>query len=361
MTERTANGERFDDWILDELIRITKTEATTKETRFGRTITQGARNNLYRGECRQYPKSRSTLMRRIADIQDPDERLRYKLLASMRIAAFADLLIEFDTVQRWCSDYDVDPSIIPLAQHYGIDTPMLDFTDDLATALFFATCTRDESTGVYRPLNAEEVSSSGSNEFGVIFHMPMYQADMAVITMMGNPEDSPDYFSVDPIGFQPFMRCHMQHGYGVLLSSDGTLQDNLYFEKLRFKQSVELSREVFDFMEGGKRVFPNEGLNAIESVIDGIKNAWDFSQNEFELGYVIANNYASCKLKSLDEALALLSSGQCRDRTITVGKVPKCYSLSEQARINVDRGYEGYNLEKASGFPMLWSKPRPLV
>lgn len=361
MTRRTVDGERFDDWILDETIRFRKTEATTKETRFGRTIAQGARNNLYRGECQQYPHSRSTLMRKVAGISDSDERLRYKLLASMRTAAFGDLLIEFDTVQRWCGNYDVDPAIIPLAQHYGIETPMLDFTDDFATALFFATCKPDETTGVYRPLDANEVSPGGANEFGVIFHMPMYQADMAVITMMGAPKDSSDFFSVDPIGFQPFMRCHMQHSYGVMLSNEGALQDNLYFEKLRFKQSVELSREVFDFMEGGERVFPYEGLNAIEGVIDGIRNAWDFSQNEFELGYVIASNYANCKLKNLDEALALLSSGQCRDRTITVGKVPKCYSLSEQARINVDRGYEGYNLEKASGSPMLWSKPRPLV
>ena len=63
VTRRTENGERFNDWILDEAVRFPMTEATLRQTLYGRTITQGTRNGLFRGERQMWPASRSTLER----------------------------------------------------------------------------------------------------------------------------------------------------------------------------------------------------------------------------------------------------------------------------------------------------------
>ena len=41
-------------------------------------------------------------------------------------------------------------------------------------------------------------------------------------------------------------------------------------------------------MDGGKKVFPDEGLLGLSDVIDTIKNAWSFNYDEFELGYFYA-------------------------------------------------------------------------
>lgn len=53
-----------------------------------------------------------------------------------------------------------------------------------------------------------------------------------------------------PLGFQPFMRCHMQSGYGMYMREPYPLQKDFEFEKLKFKQSVELSRKVYEINYG---------------------------------------------------------------------------------------------------------------
>jgi hypothetical protein len=44
------------------------------------------------------------------------------------------------------------------------------------------------------------------------------------------------------------------------MRNEPSLQENWHFENMRFKQSEELSQQVYQMMDGGKKVFPNEGV-----------------------------------------------------------------------------------------------------
>lgn len=48
------------------------------------------------------------------------------------------------------------------------------------------------------------------------------------------------------------------------------LQQNFEFEKLKFKQSVELSQRVFEMMDRGKKIYPHEGLSQVQFIIDRV-------------------------------------------------------------------------------------------
>ena len=93
-----------------------------------------------------------------------------------------------------------------------------------------------------------------------------------------------------PLGFQPFMRCHMQSGYGMYMRELYPLQHDFEFEKLKFKQSVELSRKVYEMMDGGKKIYPHEGLSQAQFIIDEIRKLTTFSTEAFEFA-LYRNHY----------------------------------------------------------------------
>ena len=358
VARRTANGERFTDWILDEVARFPLIDGAVESNHYGRVLSQGKRQHLYRGESRMWPTSLPTMYRTMNSIKDDGERDRYELCCYLRIAAFAEFLCEFNTMQNWLDAYDLDLMAEPLAQHYGLDTPMLDMTDDFDIALFFATCCYDSAKQQWRPLNEADFAADPKSEYGVIFHIPRWNAEhISVFGKYWGTSDRPSpEFTIDHIGFQLFQRCHMQHGYGVHLDRRVPLQSNKYFEKLRFRQSPQLSQEVFDLMDGGKRVFPDEGLLSLTDVIDSIKNSWTFSSDEFELGYCFAGG--DDRWQSKDHALEILRDGLCFGHQIAVSGDKPCYHLSRQRRRAIDRAYAGFDCKKAMGSDLVYNKPR---
>lgn len=148
----------------------------------------------------------------------------------------------------------------------------------------------------------------------------------------------------------------MQHGYGLRLDHHIPLQDNQYFEKLRFKHSTRLSKEVFELMDGGKKMFPDEGLLGLSDVIDTIKNAWSFNYDEFELGYCNAGGDA--KWDSKDNALIILRGGDCLGHSISITGDKPCYQLSRQRRRQIDRAYKDLDIRKVMGSDIVYNKPR---
>lgn len=82
------------------------------------------------------------------------------------------------------------------------------------------------------------------------------------------------------IGFQPFLRCRAQSGYIFPMYKDVPLQENPKFEKLRFKQTQKLSEKIFELMDGGKKVFPYEGLSEARPVLTAMQNSWTFSEDD---------------------------------------------------------------------------------
>lgn len=70
------------------------------------------------------------------------------------------------------------------------------------------------------------------------------------------------------IGYQPLQRCAQQSGYIYPMRNEPSLQENWHFEKMRFKQSVEVSKQVYEMMDGGKKVFQMKELTNFEIILN---------------------------------------------------------------------------------------------
>ena len=71
------------------------------------------------------------------------------------------------------------------------------------------------------------------------------------------------------------------------------LQDDFTFEKLRFRHNEKLSRDIFDRMDGGKKIYPQEGLEEFSDVIETIKEATDFFAEAFSYVMKKRGGYAA--------------------------------------------------------------------
>lgn len=241
----------------------------------GTAMTQQRCRYFYRGENSFYGSSKPGIFRsanRISPIQKLADRL------ILDEACF--FLNQFDAVQKWspsCVNYHA------LAQHYGIMTPLLDITSDLKTALFFACCKYENQQ--WRPMAKRDFvyKQDGTRKkdarYGVLYRAPTEIIDMK--WALTNDEAVTDLIA--PIGYQPFMRCSAQHGY-MLYVRDETydLLEAPLFDKFRIEHDEDFCRWIFDEMNCGTRVYPQDDIPKIESYMEKIRNTHIISQATFE-------------------------------------------------------------------------------
>ena len=195
-------------------------------------------------------------------------------------------LDNFEAVIRWGGS---DVNYIALAQHYGLRTPMMDVTSDLMTALFFACC-KFGNDGKWHPLTKSEIENKdsrtdvkrlgGDSRYGILYRTPTEITDMQWAV---SGEDA-GIEIITPVGYQPFMRCSSQHGYMILVKNmDYDMFHDKMFEKFRFELTEEVCRWVFNEMDQGNKVYPNEDVPDISGYMSKINNTTRFSQSVFEL------------------------------------------------------------------------------
>jgi len=238
---------------------------------------------FYRGEVKDYSrensdlKCRSSLGRKLADLENEEERVIEFFVGKLKIAAFTKLIQQ---IKQW-SFGTIFTYII--AQHYGIRTQYLDITDDLAVALFFACC-KSVGNGKYKPVSKKDIKEK---DFGL--HAVLYKrAD----DFMMNLDPDKKLRDVLPIGYQPFTRCYKQRGYfidtqlyGDIVNYD--LVKNHGFKKFYFKRTPEFSKEIYDLFDGGKKLFHDQSMKLLSDVINDIKEANSFSEDSFYSVYDI--------------------------------------------------------------------------
>lgn len=293
--EEIEHRERFQgspviNIFLDEF-RMLNTYGTISRHPYGDILTFSSTRHLFRGEAQEHELSTPTLNRKIANLSLKEQEL-YRAITNMRIAQFVKFLWKIHIVPYWEAKV-CDVNYKALAQHYGFETHLLDLTNDFRCALFFATCRYDEDSDAYYPLTNEDIENDEKSKHGVIFHCPNWELDFHQSTgfmrLMSQLERVRGPIEIDSglldgtafqIGFQPLMRCHSQSGYILPMRIDAPLQEDMRFEKLRFRQSPELSKKVFDLMEGGKKVFPYEGISRARKIITDIKQSTTFSESD---------------------------------------------------------------------------------
>lgn len=121
---------------------------------FGDYINFGTTRHFFRGENQRYPVSCPTLNRQISKLTLQDQEI-YRAVSNLRINQFAKFIFQFNIVPYWMAKVS-DVNFKAIAQHYGFSTHLLDLTNDVLTALFFATCYYDKVVRCYKPLTNEK-------------------------------------------------------------------------------------------------------------------------------------------------------------------------------------------------------------
>ena len=313
----------------------------------GTVITQGERESYYRGENKIHLQSGTSLSRPLAKLSSEKDRMLYRLVADMRIAEFDYFLRKFDRTRCW-EERGLTILSEPLAQHYGLETDWLDITNDFNIALFFACCYWNRKDKKWYPLTKEQTGDEDKDDdgakFGVIFHAP---AEEIRITNGINYQPGSDEGMILPIGYQPFMRCHCQYGYGMHMKTSIPLQNNLSFEKLHFRHNEKLSRDVYELMDCGKKIYPEEGLDDFQDIIDSIIHATVFSEAAF-LSALQKNDLFS---QADSYRLELEKSSICPTAIRICGKQHP-FEVSRQRIRRANRKDEGFSIEEKYGIQL---------
>lgn len=281
-------------WELKELAVTYSNGAIVPYPNGLQTITFSSKEHLYRGENKKYSSCKPSLRRELKNIADPKEKELHFALAMLRKWLFADFLCQINVVPYWIAKIS-DVNFDALAQHYGFKTNLLDLTNDFKTALFFATCKYDKATVTFRPLTQQDIKQSEDTGFGYIYHTPSGRIDFlkggySKFLMKAHKRQCLQNGEMDgcafQIGYQPLYRCHYQNGYVYPMRYAKDLLEDHFFEKLRFRQSEELSSYVYKMMDEGKKVFPNEGITEVQSILEQkIQNSVHFTDEQLRCVY----------------------------------------------------------------------------
>lgn len=376
----TPNGNLNYELTKEYLYRDPKTAGMRMYYPHGIVIEQSSRRNIYRGENQVFESSIPSLLRTLKTYSSKEDQELYRMVADMRIAEFSYMLQKFRHVQEW---RDSDVLYEPLAQHYGLETCWLDMTSDFSVALFFATCYWDGNK--WLPLTRAQTETDDVHRYGMIYHIPSSMAfsrwGMAIQNM--NPwtdapvEDDgkghvrygkleyPVYRNeqdniIYPIGFQPFMRCHMQHGYGIYMRNPKPLQLDIGFEKLRFRHSEELSNTVYNMMHGGDLVYPHEGLRQVQFLIDQIRDATSFSEEAFQYALYRSHLFRLRDADAVREKMCRFTVGE---KNIEITQTHP-WKLSSGRRKKIDALYSDFSIQDRYGIMIMERKqipgPQPL-
>ena len=346
------------DWLIEEF-QIMQTSGAVVQMPYGpRIITFPSKRQLFRGEIQNYHRSIPSLNRMLKDGMDEKEKETIRTIAHLRKWQFVNLISNINIVPYWeakLSDVNFDA----LAQHYGLATHLMDLTNDFKAALFFATCKYVPQTDSYRPLTQEDIDKSEDTKYGYIFHAPDWTIDF--MNGGGFMKWEHEHYNLsDPdiqkkriylqsgdmdgvalqIGYQPLQRCAQQSGYIYPMRNEPSLQENWHFEKMRFKQSVEVSKQVYEMMDGGKKVFPNEGVNELRNYIEQIKHSVVFTKDELEAVYD-CDGIDKTIFPTISDLKKALVGYTISDGTVEIQDEPIVYQIPTEVLDTVNSHYDG--------------------
>lgn len=342
--------------IFSYFVTMQNAAGTVLQYPFGYILSFPSKRHLFRGEVEIYDKSIPNLNREIHNMP-PEDQDMYRILARLREAAFADFLWKFGIVPAWDATI-CDVNYSALAQHYGFRTSLLDVTNDVYAALFFATCKYESKTDSYRPLRWRDIwKKPGKTDHGMIYHVPDHCIDYNNILgslMIGQrimseiqkgPIDLQSGLLDDyayQIGFQPMMRCRSQSAYILPMRNGKPLQEDARFEKIKFRHTPTFSRKVFKMLNGGKDIWPYEGIRKAHNVIEEIQRQSQFTKQQFE--YVLTVEQSARKYNDVDELIKAVTEYDFSGTHVLLTETPIAYDIDEKTIHEINEAYRNSGL-----------------
>jgi hypothetical protein len=341
-------------WMVQQ-VRLTNIAGTMVQFPFGYFCTFESRRHLFRGENQVFPHSDSSLGRRCwkQDKRRSDEEIEIlHVISNMRIVQFKKFIWQFDIIPQWEGKLS-EINYKALAQHYGFETFLLDLTNDVRTALFFATC--KWANDHYEPLTQADIDKSEETKYGVIYHSPDWKIDflnLGVSSKLCEAHASEgqrnrpciiDTGKFDgiayQIGIQPFHRCFTQHGYVYAMKTIPDIRGSKDFERLRFRQSVALSNRIYKMMDQGKKIYPEEGITKAMPLLETIKKSLLFSEDDLLQAYEIEEARKDI-FPTIDSLRTMLLSDT------TSNLLQEVYALPSSAHIEIQNEEVHYKLDE---------------
>lgn len=201
----------------------------------------------YRGECRQFPKTYPNIYRKSKEDQ---------VIWGVKRCDFELFLLEVPEIKDRIK-YNGKVDLLALAQHYGFPTNMLDITNDIVIAAYFATHDRNPVTGRMEPVR---------EGIGRLFWMP------ALLTDDGRP-------NIRIFGDQSFRRPLSQCGYGLEMAEGEDLQETCGY--IEFRQSGEMGELMDRCFDGEDLVYPPEQITLIGKAIQEAEAVTSFGISRY--------------------------------------------------------------------------------
>lgn len=204
---------------------------------------------LFRGQHADWPECLPTLYRdRFKDGRFVTPTLLDIFIDRMRLVEFELMLKSHTFVKDWFEPNNIFVDFEGLAQHYGLNTEIIDFTADLEVALFFAICRYDKSDDSYH------LPGNDFDHKGVILVLnPVYYKPRGLFRNDINLFED----ELRPIGLQPFERPALQKGYGLRLQDGKGLKR---VRKYNFRYTDEEAREIHEKFTSHNRLMVNDEL-----------------------------------------------------------------------------------------------------
>ncbi len=192
---------------------------------------------LFRGQNQEFIPCLPSLYR----LDNGKERSEAEIFVDrMRLVVFKRLLNSYPVIKYFFKRHNFRIDEEGLAQHYGINTSVLDLTSNLDIALFFATCWYDGKNDCYHPYDDNKI-----HEAVLYVFLPLYDNE----TMPGNVSYLNN--NIRPIGLQAFPRPGAQEGYGLHLGRGKSTKSYLY----RFTFTCEDSRYYYEKFKAGESLW----------------------------------------------------------------------------------------------------------
>ena len=172
----------------------------------------------------------------------------------------------------------------------------------------------------------------GNNKYRPIEETDLYELGKYGVLYIGtgHPEHTPI------IGYQPFCRCHRQRGFYFDTNIVSPCWNHpIDCDKFYFNRTPELSHRLYEYFDGGKYLFPDDGLSMFEDEIKKIRHTKIFPKCAFDSAFNIFNRYIRHNLQETLTDSELLDRFQNKDYVLKALR-RQGYELCSQLHIHTD-------------------------
>lgn len=225
------------------------------------------------------------------------------LIDRLRIIDFEIAISQFPQVKLAVED-GLKVEYKALAQHYELNTDLLDVTSDLVTAAFFATHQLNHEKNDY------EVRTEGIGCIRILTHIATNYDDQQPFRM---------------IGLQPFLRPGLQSAFALEMTE--TIDFSEKTAKIYFRHDEKFNNMIHDiFYHSGKNViFPDE---EVVDLANKIKVSQKITRTAVQK-YCVVSGCTYAEVERIIHANKMVIT----DETV--------YSLTRQQRRKLEREYKG--------------------